>query len=257
MKDRIENEVVKAGELDRNVKLGRGGIREIEFTAQTLQLLHAGRLPFLQGAQTLPALEKLAQYDLLAHDEARLLAEAYCFLRDVEHRLQMEDNQQTHTIPTASIARHRLAALMGFDKLADFEAARQKHTGAVRRVYDKLLKAEGPEPGTALPAEFEGAEDEWKIILAEHSFKNIEHSLRLLREFAQGPGYGHMSSRTMELALQLLPKLFALCPKNAELSDDSGRQSPEVRGKNPVRPRPCAHPARHFHLQLWGAGDAV
>ena len=55
MKDRIENEVVKAGELERNVKLGRGGIREIEFVAQALQLLHAGRQPFLQGAQTLPA----------------------------------------------------------------------------------------------------------------------------------------------------------------------------------------------------------
>src|SRR3954464_4842254 len=82
MKDRIESEVVKAGELDRNVKLGRGGIREIEFVAQTLQLLNAGRLPFLQGAQTLPALEKLVQYDLLKAEEARSLTEAYEFLRD-------------------------------------------------------------------------------------------------------------------------------------------------------------------------------
>jgi [glutamine synthetase] adenylyltransferase / [glutamine synthetase]-adenylyl-L-tyrosine phosphorylase len=233
MKDRIENEVVKAGELDRNVKLGRGGIREIEFTAQTLQLLHAGRLPFLQGAQTLPALEKLAQYDLLGRDEARLLAEAYCFLRDVEHRLQMEDNQQTHTIPMAPAARRRLAALMGFDELADFEAARQKHTGAVRRVYDKLLKADSPEPGAMLPAEFEGSEAEWKKILAEHSFKNIEHSLRLLREFAQGPGYGHVSSRTMELALQLLPKMFALCPTN-EAPVGGGKTGRPVSG-NPER----------------------
>ena len=77
MKDRIENEVVKAGELDRNVKLGRGGIREIEFIVQALQLLHAGRQPFLQGAQTLPCLAKLVQYELLSAEEARLLAEAY------------------------------------------------------------------------------------------------------------------------------------------------------------------------------------
>src|SRR5207237_6635940 len=97
MKERIENEVVRAGELERNVKLGRGGIREIEFIAQALQLLHAGRQPFLQGAQTLPCLEKLVQYELLTKEDSRRLREAYCFLRDVEHRVQMEDNRQTHS----------------------------------------------------------------------------------------------------------------------------------------------------------------
>ena len=66
MKGRIENEVVKADELERNVKLGRGGIREIEFVVQALQLLRAGRQPFLQGAQTLPCLAKLVQYELLS-----------------------------------------------------------------------------------------------------------------------------------------------------------------------------------------------
>ena len=99
MKDRIENEVVRTGELDRNVKLGRGGIREIEFIAQSLQLLHAGRQPFLQGSQTLPCLEKLTQYDLLTHQQSERLSTAYKFLRKLEHRLQMEDNRQTHTIP--------------------------------------------------------------------------------------------------------------------------------------------------------------
>src|SRR5712691_8883166 len=76
MKGRIETEVVKAGEIERNVKLGRGGIREIEFVAQSLQLLHAGRIPFLQGPQTLPALQKLAQYRLLLDSEAEALTEA-------------------------------------------------------------------------------------------------------------------------------------------------------------------------------------
>ncbi len=100
VKDRIEREVVGADELERNVKLGRGGIREIEFVVQSLQVLHAGRSPFLQIPQTLPCLDKLAQYHLLADDEAQQLAAAYRFLRDVEHRLQMENNLQTHTIPT-------------------------------------------------------------------------------------------------------------------------------------------------------------
>src|SRR5437588_4794130 len=69
-KHRIENEVVKADELDRNVKLGRGGIREIEFIVQALQLLKAGRIPFLQNARTLPALEKMVQYHLLPEADA-------------------------------------------------------------------------------------------------------------------------------------------------------------------------------------------
>ena len=111
-KQRIEDKVVKPGEVDRNVKLGRGGIREIEFIAQSLQLLNGGRIPFLQQAQTLPALEKLVQYRLLPDADASQLADAYCFLRDVEHRLQMDDNLQTHTIPTERNARERLAALM-------------------------------------------------------------------------------------------------------------------------------------------------
>jgi glutamate-ammonia-ligase adenylyltransferase len=213
MKERIENEVVKAGELERNVKLGRGGIREIEFVAQTLQLIHAGRQPFLQTSQTLPALDKLAQYELLGRDEARSLAGAYCFLRDVEHRLQMEDNQQTHTIPEALAARRRLAALMGFGRLKDFEIAMRRQMRAVRRVYDRLLKAEAPLRTGAFPGQIAGAEAEWRRILTEHSFSDADHSLRLLNEFVNGPGYGHVSNRTSELALQLLPKMLALCPK--------------------------------------------
>ena len=82
-----------------NIKLGRGGIREIEFIAQTLQLLNAGRIPFLQNPQTLPTLDKMVQYKLLPAAAAKKLADAYRFLRDVEHRLQMENNLQTHTIP--------------------------------------------------------------------------------------------------------------------------------------------------------------
>ncbi len=213
MKDRIENEVVKAGELERNVKLGRCGIREIEFVAQTLQLLHAGRLPFLQNAQTVPVLEKLVQYNLLPPGEARSLISAYGFLRDVEHRLQMEDNLQTHTIPVSQPARERLAALMGFSTAAEFEKMRAAHAASVRAVYDKLLKTDTVVPRDSLPREFDGNEEEWKRILAAHAFMDVDHSVRILKEFVYGPGYVHVSTRTTELALRLLPRLFATCPQ--------------------------------------------
>jgi len=213
VKDRIEKEVVGEDELERNVKLGRGGIREIEFIAQSLQILHAGRLPFLQTAQTLPCLAKLAQYQLLTDEDAQQLDAAYRFLRDVEHRLQMEDNQQTHVIPADRPAQLRLAGLMGFKSLAEFETALQLHTGNVRRVYDRLLKAELPQAPAGLPPEFDGAEAEWNNLLAAHSFRDPETAFRLLKEFAEGPGYVHVSPRTTELARQLILKFLALCPK--------------------------------------------
>jgi len=230
MKSRIENEVVRAGELERNVKLGRGGIREIEFTAQILQLLHAGRQPFLQGSQTLPCLEKLKQYELLTTEEARLLAHAYRFLRDLEHRLQMEDNRQTHTIPADRPARERLARLMGFATLKAFESAHQLHTRDVRRLFERILQAEVPggEAASFLPREFNDGDAEWKSILTQHGFKDIPRSLRVLREFVEGPGYVHVSPRTKDLALQLLQRLFAMCRGKSEVrSPKSEIRSPK------------------------------
>jgi [glutamine synthetase] adenylyltransferase / [glutamine synthetase]-adenylyl-L-tyrosine phosphorylase len=220
LKYRIENEVVKAGELERNVKLGRGGIREIEFIAQALQLLHAGRQPFLQGSQTLPCLEKLVQYEWLSSQESRVLAGAYRFLREVEHRLQMEHNLQTHTIPGAHHAQERLARLMGCRSLKMFSASHQANRRNVRRIFNKLLKAETAqtEAASPFPRQFEGAEAEWKSLLAAHGFKDADKTFRVLREFVEGPGYVHVSPRTSELAYQLLPKLFALCPSPPDAS---------------------------------------
>jgi len=213
MKDRTENEIVKTGEIDRNVKLGRGGIREIEFIAQTLQLLHGGRIPFLQSRQTLSALQKLVEYHLLRRDEVDNLQKAYLFLRDVEHRLQMENNLQTHTIPTQAKARERLARLMGYKTATAFEKARAEHARNVRTSFDRLLRPEQTETNVTspFPREFHGRESEWHDFLARHAFKDPAKSLRLLTEFVQGPGYVHVSRRTIDLAFQLLPRLFNLC----------------------------------------------
>ncbi len=234
-KDRIESEIVGADELERNVKLGRGGIREIEFIAQSLQLLHAGKMPFLQGSQTLPALEKLAQYNLLSEKEAQSLSEAYHFLRDVEHRLQMEENLQTHTIPENRSARERLAKLMNFKTPGEFEAARKSHTDQVRAIFDKLFKSEKAQAREEkLPRKFAGAELEWEKILAAHSFREPEKMVHLLREFVEGPGYIHVSSRTIDLARQLLPRLLAMCPKgspSAISSPSPPRSEGEGRGE--------------------------
>src|SRR5205814_10253171 len=121
-------------------------------------------------------------------------------------------------------ARERLALLMGFKNLAEFESAFKEHTRKVRRIYGQLLKTETMEAPGALPRQFRGAESEWKKLLAEHSFKDVEKSFRLLNEFANGPGYVHVSARTTELAYQLIPKLFSLCGKSGVQNVDAAQK---------------------------------
>ncbi len=252
MKSRIENEVVKPGELERNVKLGRGGIREVEFIAQTLQLLHAGKQPFLQEAATIPALEKLASYRLLSTEDAKTLGEAYLFLRDVEHRLQMEAGQQTHTIPTARLPRERLARLMGFDSLAGFEKARQTRAGQIRRLYEKILGAGEPAKTSAFPGEFAENQGQWKEFLARHHFHDLDQALRMVELFVNGPDYVHISTRSVELARELLPKIFALCPPHAAPGAAAGpRLSDPDRVMVRLQSFMEAYGARAMLLEMW------
>jgi glutamate-ammonia-ligase adenylyltransferase len=212
MKQRTEQEMVRSGELAREVKRGPGGIRDIEFVAQALQLLHAGRQPFLQEPKTIPALEKLARYRLLPPDEARDLIAAYTFLREAEHRLQMEADEQTHTLPVERQARERLARLLGFAGLADFEPVHAAHRRRSREIYDRVLHTDATPPTPGLPGDFDTAAEQWRRLLTDHHFRDPEHSRRVLREFAIGPGYVHVSARTTELARELIVQLLALCP---------------------------------------------
>ena len=258
MKDRIENEVVREGELERNVKLGRGGIREIEFIAQAFQVLHGGRQPFLQGAQTLPTLQKLVQYELLSAADAQTLEKAYTFLRDVEHRLQMEDNQQTHTIPTNLPAQERLARTMGFAKLKKFQAAHQENSQAVRQIFERLLKTEkaAPTAGPAFPTQFEGARPAWDQFLAGLNFRDIEKAFQVLREFVEGPGYVHVSPRTSELARQLLPRLFARCVPDGA-AGSPGRLSDPDRVVTRLDAFISAYGARATLFELWNRNPSI
>lgn len=216
MKARTEREVVRAGELDRNVKLGRGGIREIEFVAQALQVLNAGSNPFLQTPHTLEALPKLAGYQLLPGRAAVDLTRAYPFLRDVEHRLQMEEQRQTHTLPEAPEALQRIARSLGFPTASAFRNALTRHTRRVRAVYERILgdtsgnTTPAPDSGP-LPPDFDDT-NEWMALLNHRGFRDPLKGLRLLREFVHGPGFVHVSKRTTDLGLQLVPRLLELCP---------------------------------------------
>ncbi len=128
-----------------NVKLGRGGIREIEFIAQALQLAHGGRDAWLQAPHTLISLGRLADRGLITERERSELSDAYDFLRTVEHRLQMEHGLQTHTVPDTEARRRLLARRMYFAPpraLEEFDETLARHADAVARAFRRVFGVE-------------------------------------------------------------------------------------------------------------------
>ncbi|MGH8688094.1 MAG: bifunctional [glutamate--ammonia ligase]-adenylyl-L-tyrosine phosphorylase/[glutamate--ammonia-ligase] adenylyltransferase, partial [Burkholderiales bacterium] len=157
---RLHAEVRREGarrDLAEHVKLGPGGIREIEFIAQALQLVRAGRDPALAVQPTLEALARLAARRLLAADAARELAAAYDFLRRTEHRLQYLDDLQTHTLPADEDDRERVARMSGFDTWPAFSSRLQAHRDAVQHRFQDAFGESAPTEGAELWQDDEAA----------------------------------------------------------------------------------------------------
>jgi glutamate-ammonia-ligase adenylyltransferase len=142
MKERIEREHANA---DLDIKLGAGGIRDLEFVAQALQLLHGARAPQVRGRSAPGALAALADAGRIPAEMRDELLGAYRFLRRVENRLQMEDERQTHALPANGPARERLARTLfsGEDALVRFDARLEAVRGAVRARFDALVQRAG------------------------------------------------------------------------------------------------------------------
>ncbi|MES3011832.1 MAG: bifunctional [glutamate--ammonia ligase]-adenylyl-L-tyrosine phosphorylase/[glutamate--ammonia-ligase] adenylyltransferase [Pseudomonadota bacterium] len=134
-----------AGHPERanDVKLSRGGIREIEFTVQLLQVVRAGQFPELRTRPTLDALQRVARAGLMPQTTADALAQAYTFLRRVEHRIQYLDDQQTHVLPTQDDDLHWIAHNMGYTSCCPFLGELDAHRELVAQEFDKLLGGAG------------------------------------------------------------------------------------------------------------------
>lgn len=211
IKARIEREIVTDRRLTRHVKLGIGGIREIEFIIQSFQILRGARAPQLRERTSLRALPLLAKAKLFTDAEAAALADAYRFLRNVEHRLQMEMELQTHTIPDEEQALVRLARSMGFATVEKFFATEQEHTAAVRRIYEAVLvNAERP-PGADLLAE-----DKLPDALRKAGFTDVPAAVKIVQSLLHGSGFAHVSQRTKELFAGVFPALLEIAPKLAD-----------------------------------------
>ncbi len=195
IKRRIERDIVGHENLERNVKLGVGGIREIEFVVQALQLLHGARNAFLQEQSTLKALSALAELDLLPREETRSLDLAYRFLRRVEHRLQIEAEQQTHTVPQEPERLRRLAVSLGFLSPDHFLETLQDRMRNVRAVFLRVISQ---------PSSTGDRRDEEMAI-----FRDRAKASKSMDDLVQGPGAFHVAPRTRQIFRKLRPFLIA------------------------------------------------
>jgi glutamate-ammonia-ligase adenylyltransferase len=139
IRDHAANRSAGHPERANDVKLSRGGIREIEFTVQLLQVVRGGQFPELRTRPTLDALVRVAKAGLMPQDTADALSKAYLFLRRVEHRIQYLDDQQTHVLPTLDEDLQWVTLTMGYAESCDFLSELDRHRECVAREFDILL----------------------------------------------------------------------------------------------------------------------
>ncbi|MEE4298841.1 MAG: bifunctional [glutamate--ammonia ligase]-adenylyl-L-tyrosine phosphorylase/[glutamate--ammonia-ligase] adenylyltransferase [Pseudomonadales bacterium] len=212
MKAMIRREVQRRG-LETDVKLGSGGIREVEFVAQVFQLIHGGRDRALQRRGLLDVLPLLVRADLLERDEAERLREAYVFLRELEHRIQALDDAQTQRLPDDPETVERIAALMACDDATDFSERLAAHRAVVARSFTDLIRpAEEDDDGEAEPWRVL-----WQLVAGADGYPGAgpddAHALELLAA-------GGFSDREAALA-----RLVALAERRRTvITQDIGRQ---------------------------------
>jgi [glutamine synthetase] adenylyltransferase / [glutamine synthetase]-adenylyl-L-tyrosine phosphorylase len=190
MKARVESSRAARAGGELQVKLGPGGLRDIEFAVQLLQLVHGRHDPQLRSGTTLVALERLTAAGFVGRADAAQLADAYRFLRTVEHRLQLADERRTHTIPAAETERRWLARTIGYAEdplqgaLERFEADRRRHAATVRELHSKLFYRPLLEVFGAVPSGLDPSEAAER--LAALGFANPDRAMAHLRALTAG-----------------------------------------------------------------------
>jgi [glutamine synthetase] adenylyltransferase / [glutamine synthetase]-adenylyl-L-tyrosine phosphorylase len=201
-----------------NVKLGRGGIREIEFFVQTQQLIAGGRNRELRGSGTLETLDALAAEQWIEPDVAADLKKAYRFLRQIEHRIQMVANAQTHQLPTEPAEFERLARFSGFASSEDFaDALRQtfelvqEHSSALFETSEQLSSDTGS-------LVFTGGEDDPETIetLAQLGFRQPGEVAAIVRSWHFGRYPAMRSAQARERLTEITPTLIKALSKSGD-----------------------------------------
>ncbi|MFN7018708.1 MAG: hypothetical protein ACK4RG_05470 [Fimbriimonadales bacterium] len=228
---RAEAQTQARGEYETDIKNGWGGIRDIEFPTQALQLLYGGKHPRLRTPNTLDALQRLKNTRVLHPAEADALRHAYCFLRTVEHRLQLQYGHQTHTLPRTPRERERFARQMGYTDPTAFEADLQRHRETARRhrerVFNILLQTPSPTPRAkedgdkaqemrvgALPPVEDAAR--WQQTLLELGFSEPQRAYQIVRANLEGNEYGAPPPDAKRAFATILPELLVACARTPD-----------------------------------------
>jgi glutamate-ammonia-ligase adenylyltransferase len=201
-----------------NIKLGRGGIREIEFFAQTQQLILGGRDPNLRNPTTLGALAALRARGLISAEAEAELGAAYRFLRMLEHRLQMVEDQQTHILPSTADGLDNIARFSGYADTGDFEDVLLAHLNRVVANYAKLFEQEAPLSARGGSLVFTGVEDDPETIatLTSMGFRAPSDVAAIIRGWHHGRIRATRSARARELLTKLMPALLDALSKTAD-----------------------------------------
>jgi glutamate-ammonia-ligase adenylyltransferase len=217
MKALINQEVAKR-DLGDNIKLGPGGIREIEFIGQSFQLIRGGREPALQEQQILRILHRLASAGHLPEEAVAELDLAYRFLRRAENRLQMAADQQTHRLPADETGRLCLASSMGFPRWEDFSAELDRHRARVQRHFNQVFNVPAREAPAApqtrqaldYTALWSGALDDTQgaALLTRAGFRDGGEVRRRLGLLHDGHVYRALSERGRARMDRLIPLLL-------------------------------------------------
>ena len=219
MKQKINKDVEQKGRTHRDVKLGYGGIREIEFVIQALQLIYAGRDRKLREKNALKALHMLSLKNLITYQEHEALSKAYAFLRTVEHRIQILDDLQTQTMPSDASDLRTLARRTGY--LERGREAEQllhdhaEHTRKVRTIYDDLFAFTGEDAGPAGQdrdydrlLDPETTEQDAVAALKQCGFRDANKAYRDLLLLREGSAFIHQTPRSRRLFNDIFPPLF-------------------------------------------------
>lgn len=193
-----------------NVKLGRGGIREIEFFVQTQQLIAGGRFPQLRGAQTLTMLDALAERGWISADTSADLQKSYNFLRDIEHRIQMVADEQTHILPEDDEGFDRIVYMMGYTDQGLFTQDFIKQLQLVESHYAALFE-QAPELGDGKGnLVFTGEEDDPDTLetLSELGFSRPSDICRIIRTWHFGRYRATQTAEARERLTELTPALL-------------------------------------------------
>lgn len=240
MKDRIDAELALQKPGTRNVKIGRGGIRELEFVVQVQQLIHGGHVKAVRGSSTRRAIEALEKEGLLSPDEVRDLREAYTFLRNVEHAVQIEEKRQTQTLPQHAEGLRWLARRLGYgtgrrgapdtpDEVSGFEHDWERHTHRVHELFVRFLELRFDEEPRTRPVDpvslavlgqiAEGRFEDAGVILSRMGIPGGVHAAENLARIYTGRLRGPASPQRRRAVEALAPALLDAVAR----SSDPGR----------------------------------